>query len=137
MMTKEKSTLLQCIGMFLIASAIGLSGCSAGRPPVKGLSQAELAVHEAERSKAGERVSPELDTARQQLESAKQAMNAKEYERARRLAENALVNAQLAEAKADAESTQQVADELRKSIEALRAEIQRTPPTIPSQRLER
>jgi hypothetical protein len=64
-------------------------------------------------------------------------MNAKEYEQARRLAENALANAQLAEAKAEAESTQQVADELRKSIEALRAEIQRTPPTIPSQRLER
>lgn len=136
-MDRQRLTLRQGITMFLIISALGLSGCSAGRPPVKGLSQAELAVHEAERSKAAALAPAELDTARQQLENAKQAMNAKEYEQARRLAENALANAQLAEAKAEAESTQQVAEELRKSIEALRTEMQRTPPSIPPQRLER
>jgi predicted Holliday junction resolvase-like endonuclease len=86
------------------------------------LSQAELAVQEANQSKAPEYASLDLHTAREQLASAKQALDKKEYEQSRRLAERALVHAQLAEAKAEAESTRRAAAELRKSIEALRQE---------------
>lgn len=53
-------------------------------------------------------------------------MDDEEYDEARRLAEQALVNAQLAEAKAGAEKARQAAAELQKSIQTLRAELERT-----------
>lgn len=117
----SKKTVLRFL---LLCGVVGLSGC-AGKPPtatLAQLSQAELAVKQADKSKAPEYASLELFTAREQLASAQQAMNRKEYEEARRLAERALVNAQLAEAMADAAQTRQAATELRQSIEALRRE---------------
>jgi hypothetical protein len=53
-------------------------------------------------------------------------MDEKEYDEARRLADQALVNAQLAEAKTGAEKARQAAAELQKSIQTLRAELERT-----------
>jgi hypothetical protein len=52
-------------------------------------------------------------------------MQRKDYEAARRMAEKALVESQLAEEKALAGSTREAADDLRKSIESLRDEISR------------
>ena len=49
-------------------------------------------------------------------------MQRKDYAEARRLAERALVNAQLAETMAEAVQTRQAATELRHSVEALRRE---------------
>ena len=51
-------------------------------------------------------------------------MGKKEYTEARRWAERALVNAQLAETKAEAEQTRRAAAELRQSLEALRRETE-------------
>ena len=62
--------------------------------------------------------------ARKELESAQQAMHEKEYTKARRLAERALVNAQLAAAKAETEQTRQAAAALQRSIESLRQEAE-------------
>lgn len=112
------------IWFLLLCGVVGLSGC-AGKPPtatLTQLSQAELAVKQADKSKAPDYAPLELFTAREQLASAQQAMNRKEYEEARRLAERALVNAQLAETMADATQTRQAATELRQSIEALHRE---------------
>ena len=111
----------------LLCGVVGLSGC-AGRPPaatLERLSQADLAVQQADKSKAPEYASLELYTAKEQLASAQQAMQRKDYGEARRLAERALVNAQLAETMAQAAQTSQHATELRHSIEALRREADR------------
>jgi len=88
------------------------------------VSQAELAVQQASKSKAPEYASLELHTAREQLAGAQEAMHKKEYSEARRWAERALVNAQLAETKAEAEQSRRAAAELRQSIEALRREAE-------------
>jgi hypothetical protein len=88
------------------------------------MSQAELAVQQASKSKAPEYASLELYTAREQFASAQEAMHKKDYMQARRLAERALVNAQLAETKAEAEQARRAAAELRQSIEALRREAE-------------
>jgi len=119
----SKHTVILWSSMLLISSALGISGCSAGRPPTGALSQAELAVQQASQSKAPEYAPLDLHLAREQLDSAKRALGKKEYEQARRLAEQALVHAQLAEAKAEAESTRRTAAELARSIEALRREV--------------
>lgn len=112
------------IQVLLLCAAVGLSGC-ASKAPTATLSQAELAVQQADKSKAPEYASLELHTAREQLAAAQQAMQNKEYTQARRLAERALVNAQLAETMAEAGQTQRAAQEIRHSIEALRYEAER------------
>jgi hypothetical protein len=114
------------IQLLLLCGAMGLSSC-AGKPPaatVSQVSQAELAVQQAGKSKAPEYASLELYTAREQLAGAQEALHKKEYTQARRLAERALVNAQLAETKAQSEQTRRTAAELRQSIEALRREAE-------------
>jgi hypothetical protein len=66
-----------------------------------------------------------LRLAQEKLDGARAAMAEEHHERARRLAEQALVDAQLAEARAEAESARHTAGELRRSIEALRVEAAR------------
>ncbi|MBI3247683.1 MAG: DUF4398 domain-containing protein [Deltaproteobacteria bacterium] len=67
----------------------------------------------------------ELGLARETLNSAKLALEVREYERARRLAEQALADARVAEVRAETESTRQTARDLRLSSEALRDEAVR------------
>src|SRR5215468_5354196 len=112
------------IRFLLLCGVVGLSAC-AGRPPtatLTQLSQAELAMKQADKSKAPEYASLELYTAREQLTAAQQAMNRNDYGEARRLAERALVNAQLAETMGEAAQARQAATELKYSVESLRRE---------------
>jgi anti-sigma28 factor (negative regulator of flagellin synthesis) len=82
-----------------------------------------LAVSEAQQAQASQYAPADLYIARQKMETAKQAMTNGDYTKARRFAEQALVDAQLAEAKAQAEIQRQNVEELRKSIESLRRAI--------------
>jgi len=112
------------IRFLLLCGVIGLSSCASAPPQatLSRLSQAELAVQQADKSKAPEYARLELFTAREQLTQAQQAMQRADYAEARRMAERALVNAQLAETMGEAAQTRQAATELRQSIEALRRE---------------
>ena len=110
------------LSVLLICCGLGFIGCGAAKPPTATLSQAELAVEQANESQAAEYAALELQMAREHLDEAKQAMQASAYDKARRDAEKALVNAQLAEAKAETATARQAAEELRKSIESLRDE---------------
>ena len=114
--------------VLLVCGALGLSGCGAGRPPTAELAQATLAVQEASQKEAPQYAAAELNTARQELERAQQAMREKEYTTARRLAERALVHAQLAETTAEAEKTRQAAAALQRSIQLLRREAEPSTP---------
>jgi hypothetical protein len=67
----------------------------------------------------------ELRSAREKLDEAQIALDARAYERARRLAENGLVDARVAEVRAETESARQAARDLRLSLESLRAEAAR------------
>ncbi len=113
------------LAIVLMVCLVGLSACASMPRPTGALSQAELAVREAERSEAPQYAALELQTARENLDNAKQAMQSKQYETARRLAEKALVEAQLAQDKAKTASARAAAEELRDSIESLREEISR------------
>jgi Domain of unknown function (DUF4398) len=124
-MSSKLTMLRRWIGVLLVCGALGMVGC-AGKPPLANFSQAELAVQEADTKTASQYAPLELKTAREQLADAKRAMDDEEYDEARRLADEALVNAQLAEAKAGAEKARQAAAELQKSIQTLRAEAERS-----------
>lgn len=113
------------LGIPFVCGMLSVGGCSSAQPPTAIVSQAELAVQQAGQSKASHHASTELNLARQKFDSAKRAMDAERYEEARRLAEQALVDAKLAEMRAEAQSAKIAAQELRKAIESLRAEAER------------
>jgi hypothetical protein len=112
-----------------VFGALVLGACGPSvKPPTSEISSAELAVLEAENSKAPQYAALDLRVAKEKLTGAKRAMAGKDYETARRLAEEALVNAQLAQNKADSETARRTAAEMRKSIEVLREELERAHP---------
>lgn len=111
----------------LIAAALlGLSACaSTPEPPTQQLQAAESAIANAERARVVDVASPELTAAREHLAAAKQAVANENMTAAMRFAERAQLDAQLAAARAEATRAQAVNDEMRKSTEAIKQEMQR------------
>ena len=86
------------------------------RAPTNRVTQADLAVRAAVEAKAAEFAPIELQSAREKLMQARQMMAAEKYTEARRLAESAQVDAELAEAKAETTVMRRAADQvLRRS----------------------
>jgi hypothetical protein len=113
------------IGAGLVA---GLAACASEPAPDAELAAAEVAVDEAEKANAPAQASGHYELARDKLERARDAMEDGENLEARRLAEQALVDAQLAEAEARSTVARQNAADLRASIETLQDEIARRAP---------
>jgi hypothetical protein len=113
------------IGAGLVA---GLAGCASDPAPEAELAAAQVAVDEAEEANAPAQASGPYELARDKLDRARDAVEDGEMVEARRLAEQALVDAQLAEAQARSEVARQNAAELRASIETLQDELARQTP---------
>ncbi len=109
----------------VVLIALLATGCASTKLPPPDLSAPRLAVAEAEQAGASEVAPLELRSARQKLEQAEQAAEEDDYREARFFAEKALVDAELAEAKARSATAQAAVDELRESIRVLREEIER------------
>jgi hypothetical protein len=103
----------------LLTVGIALVGCSA-RKPVDTVARAEMAVDHAVQNNAGAHAASDLQLAQDKLSSSRRAMDRDDNEEARRLADEALVHAQLAEAKAKSETARAEAEQTRRDIEALR-----------------
>lgn len=119
----------QWLGFSLVCGVLGVTGCSAARPPEAAVAQAELAVRQAAESKAPVYAPSELRIAQEKSLGAQRAMSAEEYDQARRLAEQAITDAQLAQARAGAADAQKNTEEVRKTMNALQSEANR--PTTP------
>lgn len=122
---RQKTILYRWMQLPLCLGVTAFIGCSTVRPPDENVAKAELAVREANQTKAQQYSPLELQLARDNLEKARRAMKDEDYVQARRLADKALVDAQLAETKASTEEAKRVANELRESLETLRREINR------------
>jgi len=97
-------------GMF-----VGLAffhGCSTTRPPTNMVANAEFHVRAAHEAGAEEYAPISFRSATEKLEKSKRAMEDKRYEDARRLAESAQVDAELAEAQSEARIMRRAADRL-------------------------
>jgi Domain of unknown function (DUF4398) len=88
-----------------------LAACGGVPAPEAEMSAAQTAVTGAEEAGAAEYAPSDLDRARDKLIRAQSAMQEEENDEARRLAEQALVDARVAEAKARAETAQQLQSE--------------------------
>jgi hypothetical protein len=111
----------------------GLAACASVPPPKSEVGKADLALRKAEQADAAHFAPLEMRTARTKLEGARAAMREGENLEARRLAEQAKLDALLAEATAQTAQRQEAADTIRADIEALRAEAQRSSSRIPGE----
>jgi hypothetical protein len=82
-------------------------------------------VRQATAGKAAQYAPAELRMASDKLVQAQTAMREEKYDEARRYAEQALVDAQVAESKARTAEAQQMARQMRDNIDSLRREAER------------
>jgi hypothetical protein len=102
-----------------------MAGCASTPAPTEQVAVSTAAVAHAVSAGGTESAPTEMRTAREKLDRANVAMAAKDYDRARSLAEEAQVDAQLAETKAHSTKAQKAADELQEDSRVLREEINR------------
>ena len=117
-MTTGIASILIFLSMVLSLGVMSL-GCAAPRSSTRAVSQAELAVKDATVSEADAYAPVDVRLAREKLNRAQAAYDGGNYDRARRLAEEALVDAQLAEARAENESATAEARALESDVEVL------------------
>jgi hypothetical protein len=124
---KKRALQAPLVAAMAMLLAIFVSSCGGvNKVPIhQNIAKAEAAIDEAERIEARAHAPLELELAQEKLSRAKAAFVDEEYEQADWLAEEALVEANLAEAKARSAKTQMTVDELQATIQTLQEEIQR------------
>jgi hypothetical protein len=109
-----------------IAGFLALAACATTpEPPTQALQAAESAIASAEQARVADYASAELREAREKLAAARTAVRNEEMVRALYLAEESRVHADLASAKAEEIKAKAVNDEMQKSIDTLKQEMQR------------
>ena len=110
----------------LLLAVWGLAACATAVPPPDvQVGQASTAVTEAESLGAYEAAPVELQAARSKLDQAKKALQAEDNLTARRLAEEAMADANLAQAKAQTAKSRNSAAALKDGIKTLQQEVDR------------
>lgn len=112
----------------LAAAALGallLVGC-AGNPPTAQFALTESAVNRAVSAEATEYSAAEMRSAQEKWKQAEMAMQNKDYDKARVLAEQAEWDARVAERKARAAKTQNALKDASQGVEDLRQEGMRS-----------
>ncbi|MDZ7805336.1 DUF4398 domain-containing protein [Thiohalophilus sp.] len=113
----------------LVVSAIliaGVAGCASTPVPTEQIAVSKAAVTSATRSGGNEYAPMELRSATEKLTRAEQAMAEENYALAKRLAEQAQVDARLAETKAGLARAQKALQDAEQSNRVLREELNRT-----------
>jgi len=113
------------LAMTLAVGLAALGGCASTPAPTEQLAVAEAAVQRANTTSTSENAAVELKVATTKLAGARQAMASKDYELARRLAEQAEVDAEVAELRSQAAHSRQAAKEAQDASRALSEEINR------------
>jgi hypothetical protein len=114
----------RAVGGIGLAAAI-VAGCASVPAPTEQIAVSKAAVANAVGAGGPEFAPAEMRAAQDKLDRANQAMAAKDYERARWLAEEAQVDAQLAVTKARSAKAQKAAYALQEDSRVLREELNR------------
>ncbi|WAJ36451.1 DUF4398 domain-containing protein [Pseudomonas sp. GOM7] len=109
------------LAALLLGSSLLLAGC-AGNPPSEQYAVSESAVNSAVSAGATEFAPVEMKAAQDKLKEAEFAMHDEDYEKARRLAEQAEWDARVAERKAQAAKAERALQDARQGIQELREE---------------
>ncbi len=109
-----------------IAALLALGACASQKTPATAdVAVSRAAVENATSAGAADLAPAEMQSARDKLMRANQALAAKDYGVARDLANQASVDAKLAQSKANSTKASNAADELQQSIRVLREELDR------------
>lgn len=119
-----KALMLSAAATF-IATTLALTGCASAPIPTEQLAVSKTAVDSATTAGGTEFAPLELKTARDKLEAANLAVSQKKYEQAAALAEEAQVDAKLAETKALSAKAQKAVAETQDNLRTLLQEINR------------
>ena len=109
------------LAALLLGSSLLLAGC-AGNPPSEQYAVSESAVNSAVSAGATEFAPVEMKAAQDKLKEAEFAMHDEDYEKARRLAEQAEWDARVAERKAQAAKAERALQDARQGVQELREE---------------
>lgn len=110
----------------LAAILVVLGGCGKDIPPPdEEIALAGAAISQAETAESYRHAPLELKAAREKLSQAERLVEKEEYEEARRLAEGAEADANLAFAKSRTAAAQEAVTELRDTIRTLQQEMER------------
>ena len=104
---------------------LSLMWACAGIAPIEKMAKLDSQIESARQAEAIVHAPLELKFAEDKYKLAEEAIEEGEYEKASILADEALLDAQLAEEKALSVQAEQEVQELRESIEALRSELMR------------
>jgi hypothetical protein len=110
------------------ALAFGIVACAATPMPADKLAVAQSSVERAEKAQAAQFAQTELNSAHDKLAAARAAANKHDAEVAARLADQADVDAQLAEYTARARQQEQLGNEMDAGLRDLRNETLRNSP---------
>ena len=108
--------------------ALLITGCATVAPPRDRIAAAEMQIRKAEDGLAAQYAPLDLLKAREKYEGARRAVQQEEFDEARRLADQATVDARLAEEKARTAKAQRMAEEMQESLETLQRETERYAP---------
>ena len=108
-----------------LSAASLLVACATASPPTEQMALSRAAVSNATSAGGNEYAPVQLKSAVDKMDAAERAMNTKDYVRARQLAEQAQVDAQLAEATARSAQAKKAADAVQDDSRILRQEIDR------------
>ncbi|WP_371875666.1 DUF4398 domain-containing protein [Duganella aceris] len=105
---------------------LGLAACASDKAPATAdVAVSRAAVANATSAGAADLAPAEMQSAREKLMRANQALAAKDYKTAQDLATQASADAQLAQSKANSAKATSAADELQQNIRLLREELNR------------
>jgi hypothetical protein len=108
------------------AMVLGLAACASDKAPATAdVAVSRAALANATSAGAADLAPAEMQSAREKLMRANQALAAKDYKTAQDLATQASADAQLAQSKANSAKATSAADELQQNIRLLRDELNR------------
>ena len=110
-----------------LLAAAALGGCASQPKPTAQLVRASTLVGEAEKNEAQHFAAADLQRARDELSGAQTAESDGKYANARRLADRAAADADLASARAASGKAQQSAEQVRHSLDTLKQQLQQNP----------
>lgn len=109
----------------LVLAVTQFAACSSGPPPKQELSLTQASIRSAEAAGAVSHAPKSLRSAQQKLETAETLISRKKHDKAKLLLSQAMADAELAEATAEAEQSRVAYEELQRSIDLMKQEIAR------------
>lgn len=127
----RRSRALPLSAAALLVAAV-LSACASEPKPTAQLVRARTLVSQAEKDQAQRYAAADLQRARDELSSAQTADSDGKYANARRLADRAAADADLASARASSGKAEQSVDEVHRSMDTLKQQLQQNPAPAPN-----